>query len=53
MPPIDAIVAIVWAVFLVLITLVLSYFGFVVARRQDREVEPATEDAATAYGAEA
>jgi hypothetical protein len=37
MPPIDAIVALIWVVLLTPITIVLSYFGFVVGGRQDRE----------------
>lgn len=37
MPPIEAIVALIWAVFLTLILVVLSYLGFVVGGRQDLE----------------
>ena len=53
MVAIDAIVALIWAAFLTLITIVLTYFGFVVARRQDLESNPAGEDAPSVAAADA
>jgi len=35
MPAVDAIVAVVWAVFLTLVSFVMMYFTFVVSARQD------------------
>ena len=46
MMPIDAIAAVIWAVFLSLVTVVLAYFGFVVADRQELAVDLQAEDAA-------
>lgn len=40
MPPIETIVAYVWAAFMTLVTVVLSYYGFVVAERQELAIEP-------------
>lgn len=43
MPPIDAIVAGVWAVFLTLVTLAMLYLTFVVSVRQEREAVQVAE----------
>ena len=37
---IETTVAYVWAAFMTIVTLVLCYYGFVVAGRQDLAVEP-------------
>lgn len=42
--PIETTVAYVWAVFMSLVTLVLCYYGFVVAERQELAVEPTYAD---------
>ena len=45
MLPIDAVVAVIWATFLSIVTLVLAYYGFVVADRQELAIERSVEDA--------
>ena len=45
MLPIDAVVAVIWAIFLSTVTLVLAYFGFVVAEGQELAIDPRVEDA--------
>lgn len=45
--PIETTVAYVWAIFMTLVTIVLSYFGIVVARRQDLESHRSAEESST------
>mgnify|MGYP007065694224 CR=1 FL=1 len=53
MVAIDAIVAVVWAAFLTLTTVVLTYFGFVVSGRQDLESHQIAEEAPSVVATDA
>ena len=53
MVAIDAIVAVVWAAFLTLTTVVLTYFGFVVSGRQDLESHKIAEEAPSVVATDA
>ena len=46
MVAIDALAAVIWAAYLTLMLVVLSYFGFVVGGRQDLESNRSTEEPA-------
>ena len=46
MVAIDALAAVIWAAYLTLMLVVLSYFGFVVGGRQDLESNRSTEESA-------
>ena len=52
MVAIDALAAVIWAAYLTVMFVVLSYFGFVVGGRQDLASHRTTEESTTAVAAD-